>query len=67
MPHEPGPDRTTPPAPVKSIPPETSRRGSVQQKNRKLGLMLASWAVSAFAVAIIVAIVAHYVEIHHVL
>ncbi|HXE23104.1 MAG TPA: hypothetical protein VN617_12335 [Rhodoferax sp.] len=67
MPMEQGPDKKTPPAPVKTRPTETSLRSSVQQKNRKLGLMLGSWAVSAFAIAIVVAIVVHYVEIHHVL
>ncbi len=67
MPIEQGPDKKAPPVPVKTIPTETSFRASVQQKNRKLGLMLASWAVSAFAIAIVVAIVVHYVEIHHVL
>lgn len=65
MPAQPSHDEKMPPVPLKTPVPPTHT--DLRQRNSKLGLMLASWAVSAFAIAIIVAIVVHYVELHHVL
>ena len=67
IPSEQSNDRNAPTAPADTTPSAASSRGGLRQQNRKLGLMLASWAVSAFAIAILVAVLVHYVEIHHVL
>ena len=67
IPSEQSHDKNAPPAPVNTTSSAPSSPNGLRQQNRKLGLMLASWAISAFAIAIIVAIVVHYVELHHVL
>ena len=67
IPSEQSNDGNASPAPADTTSSVQSPLNGSQQQNRKLGLMLASWAVSAFAIAILVAVLVHYVEIHHVL
>ena len=67
IPSEQNHDKNAPLAPVNATSSARSSPDGLRQQNRKLGLMLASWAVSAFAIAIVVALLVHYVEIHHVL
>lgn len=64
---KPSQDEETAPASANPAPPAPLLHTGLRQRNSRLGLMLASWAISAFAIAIIVAIVVHYVELHHVL
>ncbi len=67
MPIELNQDKAAAPPLDKSPPAGTPSLSDLRRKNSKLGLMLASWATSVFAIAIIVVVVVHYVEIHHVL
>ena len=64
---EPSQDEKAPPPLDNSVPAGTPSRSALRRKNGKLGLTLASWAVSVFAIAIIVVLVVHYVELQNVL
>ena len=64
---EPDQEKAALPPLGQSVPAGTASLTTLRRKNSKLGLMLASWAASAFAIAIIVVVVVHYIELHHVL